>query len=371
MTKETLLQVRHNYPGLMITCNLYLEAFDDRDYRKIVVFLRGKADQRIAEQVPADQVIFLDLQKKHMKGLRLAAVRQLLQICRQNHVNLVLAHRYRPTHIMSLVALFYRPQLMLSVMHALRQFRSFSRLLFGRLLFRKQFKFIGVSEAVRRHIITSGIGVSPKDVLALPNCIDVENTVNRLLSRQKARQLLALDLNDFVIGHVGKLSPRKDQITLLRAFAQAKAQMPPAKLVIVGGGRLRNSLLEEAKRLNLGDDVIFAGTIPDAYRIMPAFDVFALTSVTEGLPRVLLEAMVSKLPIIATDAGGVRELLGDLIDLNSPGDVPQISRALVQHYEMTEQRRAEIKEKLFRHLQTNFSKSAFRKRLQEFGKLSS
>lgn len=366
MAKKTLLQVRHNYPGLMITSNLYLDAFDNQRYRKVVVFLTGKADQQIAAKVPADQVIFLDLKKRHLKGLRLSAVRKLLQVCRENEVRVVLAHRYKPTYIMSLVSLFYRPQSMFSVMHNLEQFRTFSRPIVGRLLFRKRFKFIGVSEAVRHGIISSGIGVSPDHVLALPNCIDVEDTANRLLSRQVARKLLALDPDEFIIGNVGRLNPNKDQITLLRAFADATPQMPRSKLVIIGAGPLALDLQQEAQRLKIGRKVIFAGRIPEAYRIMPAFDVFALTSVKEGLPRVLLEAIVCSLPVIVTDAGGIREVVGDIIDVYPPGDVPLISKALVEHYEMTEQDRAGIGEKLFRHLQTSFSQTAFRKRLLEF-----
>lgn len=366
MAQKTLLQVRHNYPGLLTTCNLYLDAFDDREYKKIVVFLTGKADQRIAAKVPADQVIFLDLHKRHLKGLRVPAVRRLLQICRDNYVSLVLAHRYKPTHIMSLVSLFYRPQSMFSVLHNVQQFRTFFRPIFGRLLFRKQFKFIGVSEAVRQAIITSGIGVSPDHVLALPNCIDVEDTANRLLSHQEAQKLLALDPDDFIIGNVARLNPNKDHITLLRAFADATPQMPHSKLVIIGVGPLALDLQQEADRLNIGRNVIFAGPIPDAYRIMPAFDVFALTSVKEGLPRVLLEAMVCRLPVIVTDAGGIKEVVGDIIDVYPPGDVPLISKALVEHYEMTDQDRVEIGEKLFHHLQASFSHTAFRKRLQEF-----
>lgn len=366
MDKKTLLQVRPSYPGLMTTCNSYLDAFNNQEYCKIVVFLSGKAEPHIAAQVPADKVIFLELQSTQLKGFRIRAVRRLLQVCRDTRVHIVLAHRYKSTYIMATVALCYSPRLMLSIMHGLDPFKTLSRRLIARTLLRKQFKFIGVSQAVCETILQSGVGISHEDVLALPNCIDVESTAHRLMSRQEARRSLALDHDDFVIGTVGRLSPRKDQITLLRAFAKAKAQIPGGKVLIVGDGRLRPTLQEEARRLHVDPDVTFAGPISDAYRVMPAFDLFALTSVAEGLPRVLLEAMVCKLPIIATDAGGIREVLDDLIDLYPPGDAPLISKAFVEHYAMTEEDRAKIGEKLFHHLQISFSTTAFRKRLLEF-----
>jgi glycosyltransferase involved in cell wall biosynthesis len=366
MTTKTLLQVRQNYPGLMITCNTYLDAFDDRDYKKIVVFLTGSTDREIAAQVPAHEVIFLELTKRQLEGFRLAAVRKLLQISRQNDVDLVFAHRYKSTYVMALAALFYQPRLMFSIIHGFAQLKPFSRRLLAHMLFRRKFKFIAVSEAIRQDILTSHIGVSPADVLALPNCIDMEKTRRGLLSRDEARRVLAISDNAFVIGHVGQLSPRKDQITLLRAFAQSKSHIPSAKLVIVGSGPLDQHLKAEANRLALADSVIFTGPVPNAYRVMPAFDLFALTSVSEAFGRVLLEAMVSKLPIIATDSAGVREVVGDLINLCPCGDIETLAKTFITHYEMNEIDKVALTEKAIHYVEANFSTAAFRKKLLEF-----
>ncbi len=366
MSKETLLQVRHSYAGLITTCNMYLESFNDNAYEKIVVYLSGKKDPAISSQVPANKVIFLELPKKKLKGLRITAVKKLLAICRENNVRLVLAHRYKPTFIMAIVALFHRPRLMLSVVHALDQLKTLSRRFSGWLLLKRQFKFIGVSEAVRQDILQSGFGVRPEDALTMPNCIHVERTGKELLSRHAARELLGLDENNFVIGHVGRLSSDKDQKTLLRAFDRARARIPDANLVIIGGGHLEQELRDEVRHLGLESSVLLTGSRLDAYRIMPAFDVFALTSVREGSPRVLLEAMVSRLPIIATAAGGIPEQVGNITKLSPPGDVQAISREFVRYYEMAEPEIGALKNQIYKYLIDHFSFEIFQKRLMDF-----
>lgn len=176
---------------------------------------------------------------------------------------------------------------MVAVVHKNYQFNTAWRCLLARLLLKPRFRFIGVSGATREHILSKGIALDGKAVMALPNCIDVEAIRAKLLPRQEARRYLGLSMEDFVVGTVGRLSPVKDQATLLRAFAACSGAIERARLVLAGDGRLETELKTEAERLGVADSVVFAGHVPDASRVMPAFDVFALTSVSEALPRVV------------------------------------------------------------------------------------
>lgn len=112
-----------------------------------------------------------------------------------------------------------------------------------------------------------------------------------------------------VIGTVARLSPEKDQRTLLAAFQLVLKQVSNARLVFVGDGPSATELKSLANTLGIADHVDFLGERSDIPAQLNTFGIFALSSVTEGLSMTLLEAMAAALPIVATDVGGNRELV--------------------------------------------------------------
>jgi len=113
-----------------------------------------------------------------------------------------------------------------------------------------------------------------------------------------------------VIGFVGRLCAQKDPALLLRACAALRASRPRLRLVVTGDGPLAGALRSAASELGLAGVVRWTGQLPAA-EVMPAFDLFALTSRYEGLPYVLLEATACGLPIVATRVGGVPLVVED------------------------------------------------------------
>jgi glycosyltransferase involved in cell wall biosynthesis len=112
----------------------------------------------------------------------------------------------------------------------------------------------------------------------------------------------------FTLLHVARLSPAKDQATLVRAFALAKDRVPDLRLWIVGDGPLRSKLESMAQEIGLRGSVTFFGEQADVAPFFAAADLFVLSSVTEGVPVSLLEAMSAGLPAIVTDVGGMAEV---------------------------------------------------------------
>lgn len=117
--------------------------------------------------------------------------------------------------------------------------------------------------------------------------------------------------DDFVFGTVARLDLTKDTMMLARAFAAIALprQNPKLKLLIVGDGEQRARLEEFVAMLGLNRIVIFAGMRRDVPRLLRAMDVFALSSVSEGLPLTVLEAMAARLPVVATNVGALPELV--------------------------------------------------------------
>lgn len=122
------------------------------------------------------------------------------------------------------------------------------------------------------------------------------------LSRTEARTRLGLPLDEFIVGWVGRLSHEKGADVLLRA---ADIVRSGAIWLVIGDGPERGSLERSARSFGLEAVVRWHGARPDAPQLMPAFDVLALSSRTEGTPMVLFEAMAAGIPIVASAVGGV------------------------------------------------------------------
>jgi glycosyltransferase involved in cell wall biosynthesis len=168
-----------------------------------------------------------------------------------------------------------------------------------------------VCEAARARFAAQG--VRPRaGLLAVPNGIRVDTFAAAHEERRAAlRNVLGLAPGTRIIGTVGRLNPVKDQAMLLRAFARVHAEAADTALVLVGDGALRAELERQATASGAGESVHFLGDRSDVRQLLQGFDVFALSSLSEGYSMALLEACASGLPIVATDVGGNREIVAD------------------------------------------------------------
>jgi glycosyltransferase involved in cell wall biosynthesis len=133
-------------------------------------------------------------------------------------------------------------------------------------------------------------------------------------------------------GIAARFVGEKDHFTLLRAFAIVSAEVPGAELQIAGDGFLRDRLVGFVNELNLTGRVTFVGALPDTAEFLSQLDIFVLSSLNEGLPLALLEAMASGVPVVATRAGGVEEAAreGYSAYLAEPGDSDGLARAMIR-----------------------------------------
>ena len=127
------------------------------------------------------------------------------------------------------------------------------------------------------------------------------------LSRPEARALLGLDAQESVVGWIGRLTPEKAPCLMVKAFSRLRESS--AVLVMGGEGSMKTMLQALARDLGVDDRVHWPGIVPEAYRVLRAFDVVVLSSRTEGTPMVLLEAMAAGVPIVSRAVGGVPEML--------------------------------------------------------------
>ena len=144
------------------------------------------------------------------------------------------------------------------------------------------------------------------------------------------REALGIGRDEIVIGIVARLEPVKGHDVLLRAFRQVMAHHPACRLLIVGGGSLRDSLEDEARRAGITAQVTFTGPRRDIPALLSLMDIFVLSSHEEGLPISLLEGMAAALPVIATSVGSIPEVVGEGKNgfLTPPGSVDGLAAAL-------------------------------------------
>ena len=117
--------------------------------------------------------------------------------------------------------------------------------------------------------------------------------------------------NKLVFGTVARLVEQKDYPTLLKAFAMYCNKYSDTRLLVIGGGSLRNELIQQAAELGIVEKVFWLGHRDDVSEILNSLDVFILASKTEGFGLVLLEAMSKGLPIIGSNSTAIPEVLGD------------------------------------------------------------
>jgi glycosyltransferase involved in cell wall biosynthesis len=131
---------------------------------------------------------------------------------------------------------------------------------------------------------------------------------------EERRRTLELPQNALVIGSVGSLSPVKDNATLLHAAARLAARVPQLHVLLAGrDAGSRTSLERLAEELRIADRVHFAGELPQQPSAHYLLDVSALTSVSEGLPNSVLEAMAAARPVVATAVGAVADAVVDAV----------------------------------------------------------
>ncbi len=165
-------------------------------------------------------------------------------------------------------------------------------------------KVIAVSHAVKKDLMEQG--VDPKRIVVVQNGIDLTRGSR---NNQNTKGKLKRVGNHSIVGTITRLSPQKDIPTFLKMAALVIRDVPKTQFLIVGDGEKRKELQDLAEKLGLGYHVRFLGYRRDVPDLLRTFDIFALSSLWEGLPIVILEAMAAEKPVVATAVDGVAEVV--------------------------------------------------------------
>jgi L-malate glycosyltransferase len=257
---------------------------------------------------------------------------RLAGLLRRERVALVHAHQYTPFFYGAAARLLCRRPPVLFTEHG-RWFPDHprpKRILANRLLLERRDRVVGVGEAVRRALIDNE-GIPASRVGVIYNGIDLAAFANGVADRLPVRREIGAGPGDFVILQVARLDPLKDHATAVDAFAEVARRRPDARLVLVGEGPELPRIEEAIARHGLASRVRLLGLRTDVARLLRAADLFLLTSVSEGVPLTVIEAMAAGLPVVATRVGGVSEVVEDGATglLAPPGDAAALAEKVL------------------------------------------
>lgn len=240
--------------------------------------------------------------------------RRLSKFLKSEHVDLIHAHQYTPFFQGLVSRFFYRRPPILFTEHGRHHpdVPSPKRALANRLLMQSRDRVVAVGESVKQalidnenipadriHTVYNGVDLSPYKTVA-----DDHQDVRSFMRKE-----LQLAPDAFVVAQVARLNRLKDHSTAIRTMSRLKSSGVDAKLLIVGNGEERPAIESLIRELDLESHVRMLGTRNDIPRVLSAADAFLLTSISEGIPLTLIEAMAAGLPIVSTNVGGVAEVV--------------------------------------------------------------
>lgn len=235
-----------------------------------------------------------------------SAVRRLKNYIRDNNIRILHTHNYKSDTLGVLAAKWAGIPIVATahgftgIDQKVNLYEKWDRWLLRRLFDR----VIVVSDKV-----LPNVAKEKKYVIA--NGLDLAKFARGGTGRAAARHRFGFADDELVIATAGRLSREKNQALFIEAAADLTKQFPGVKFLIVGNGPEEKNLRRQVNEMGLGENVIFAGLVTDMPAVYQAIDIFALTSLTEGVPLTILEAMAAEVPVVATKVGGIPELIRD------------------------------------------------------------
>ncbi|MRS01778.1 glycosyltransferase [bacterium] len=327
---------RRNYPLL----NLQVRLNPDK-FRITVCFLSGENDGK--NQLDADgyDVVYLGCKELRLRNVPL--IFRLKRIMEERCIDVVNCQQHRSTPLgVAAAVLAKQKPAVISTLHGLGTAATWRRKCLNWLLYKKLDRIVGISHGVSQDIVTSNWCLPAAKVATIQNGLDYDAFLAQGSKEDARNEILPGKTEGFWFGTAGRLSPVKNQRTLIVAFSKIALNRRNAHLLIAGTGELAAELENLVNKLNLHGQVHFLGYRRDMPLVFRALDVFVLPSLREGLPLAMLEAMASGLPVIAARVGGIPEVFGeqDLGRLIEPRDPSSLVAAIQEMVEASPERLA-------------------------------
>jgi len=275
----------------------------------VILFNKGRLEREI-NSLGISVTVFPETEWGNAK-IFLELVRQF----RKSNIHLVHTHKPKDTILSAPAAKLCGIPYVVRTVHGLRE-------PFDGLPAFKMSCYEAIERSVHRYCVDSIIGVSSQierkykaegvvsRVTCIRNGIDLEgNSVQ--IDRERIREDLGIDTETSLIGTVGRLTPVKGISYLLQAAQILLRQGANVKVLVVGDGSIRLDLMTQTRDLGISKNVVFLGHREDVHELLHAMDIFVISSLSEGIPMALLEAMAASRAVVSSRVGGIPEIVED------------------------------------------------------------
>lgn len=363
--KITVALFSGRYEGGVTSINELVLGLDENRFDVIFIYLSGYGADRNLTKRNGRKVFYLS-EKKRARAFNLSILRKLTGILKQQKVDIIHCQMHKTTLYGTLAAMIARTPVVLAHVHGLNRSRRLRRKLANLLLFRRVNRIIPVANKVKDDVLRNNWFLSEDKLFVLENSVDYERFANVSISKQQAKLLLGLPPQAFVFGTIGRMAPTKGYSFLIEAFAKVKRQLPAAQLIFIGDGPLRNELEQQAAKTLWADSIHFLGQRNNVPELINAMDVFVLSSVAEGMPRAILEVMAAGVPCVATEAGGIPEIINsnDVGILVQSKDSSALAEAMINVANMPQQQLKKITDKARDRIRRFYSHDVVREKIR-------
>lgn len=323
MKKVVRIITRLNVGGPAIHTVLLTALLDPRQYRSVLVTgQEGPTEgsmRYLATERGVDLLVIPEVGREISWMDDLRALFKLIRLLRREKPDIVHTHTAKAGtlgRLAALVALFGRKTALYHTFHGHVFHSYFSPLKTRLFIMIERFlglfthRLIAVSERTKQELVEYGIAPADK-IAVIPLGLDLDRFARCEQHRGELCRELGLPEGAILIGLVARLVPVKGVHHFLQAASRVLAEAPGTYFLIVGDGELRAELEAQAAELGLGQRVLFLGFRQDLSRIYADLDIVALSSLNEGLPVSLIEAMSSARVVVSTAVGGVPNLIRD------------------------------------------------------------
>jgi len=353
------------YSSTVTSLNDLVLGLDKERYKVIFIYLSGYGVEKNLIEDAGYEVFYLS-NLELINTFRFSILFRLVKILKEHNIDILHCHRHKPSFYGALARIFAKTPVVLSHVHGLSRTRNIGRRLLNSFLFKRVNRIIGCAKSVQDDVLRNNRFLSAEKVSVLENSVDYERFNKVSITKADAKEMLGLTSDVFVFGTVGRLAPTKGLSYLIEAFSKVKEKIPPAHLVLFGDGACRAELEQQASNLSCRDSIHFLGYRDNIEQLLKGMDIFVLSSVAEGMPRAILEAMAAGIPCIATEAGGIPEIINsrDVGLLVPPMDENALAEAMITLANASEQKRKDLIEKARERVQTIFDHDVVKKKLE-------
>jgi glycosyltransferase involved in cell wall biosynthesis len=321
---------------------------------------------RVAEEWPSPvEPVHLGVRRTPVSVL--AGLRLAYRFLRDFQPDVVNSHSFHANMFARLLRLRMPSLRVISTIHNTYE-RSWSRMMAYRLTNGLACRTVAVSKAAGQRFVSLA-RLSERKCIVIPNGFDTVAFVRDPERRVRTRSAMGLSQaaanRDFIWLAAGRITPAKDYPNLLRAFALVHASQSDSRLWIAGEGKSADlkRLQVLSGQLNLGNSVRWLGLRRDMPALLDAADGFVSASAWEGMPLAVGEAMAMEKLVVATDVGGVRELVGDAGVLVPARDFDALAKAMLAVMERSREEREHLarsaRERILRHFSMDAAADAW------------